>query len=72
MELGILGDPGAPAISTQGRRKEQDIATTQPLEMVGPTVLVLQVMKLPVQLLEFGVHGGPGAHAVSLQEGREE
>jgi len=50
MELGILGDPGAPAISTQGRRKEQDIATTQPLKMVGPIVLVLQFMKLPVQV----------------------
>ena len=50
MELGILGDPGAPAISTQGRRKEPDNATTQPLEMVGQTVLVLQFMKLPVQV----------------------
>ena len=45
MEVGILGDPGVHAILE--RRKEQDAATTQSLNMEEPIVLALQVKKLP-------------------------
>ena len=48
MEVGILGDPGVHAILE--RRKEQDAATTQSLNMEEPIVLALQVKKLPAQV----------------------
>jgi len=44
---GVLGTPGALAMSIQERRKEQDNAITHCLKMAGQHALALQMMKLP-------------------------
>ena len=51
MECGVFGAPGPPAMPRQGRRKDQDNVTTLLLAMVVPLALILQLMKLPVQVL---------------------
>ena len=53
MEVGILGDPGVHAMPSLERRKEQDTAITQHLKMEVPHAQVLQVMKLPVEVLNL-------------------
>ena len=50
MEFGILGAPGAHAMSIQEKREKQDNATTQHLKMVVPHVLVLPAMKYLAQV----------------------
>jgi len=47
MENGVLGDPGAPAISILERRQEQGTAIT--LKMEVPPVLALQVKQITAQ-----------------------
>ena len=49
MEHGVLGDPGAHALTIQ-ERKEQDTATIQHLNMVAHHVLALQLNKKPAQV----------------------
>ena len=53
MESGVFGAPGAHAIPPQGGRKDQDNATTLLLAMVVLIALVLQLMKLGVNVLGF-------------------
>ena len=53
MESGVFGAHGAPAIPGQGKGKDQDDVTTLLLAMVVLLALVLQLMKLCVNVLGF-------------------
>ena len=73
MEVGELGVPTLPAagLVVEGRRKEPDSVTTQPLLMAGQSVQDLQVTKKAatlklVQWMEVGDLGVPILHAPRL------